>query len=157
MRFISLYLVLVGTPLLGLLGILRVGETLEVPVSVGGTWAVEQATVQRIQRSCASLELPTENPTMTVSQSGRYVRVRFNDIPETSMIGRLHARTLTVRQVLASGTHVENICDVTTLALLQVHLQRTAGQTDQLSGQWRMPECDVCAAQSFRAARLTAP
>lgn len=156
MKLVLLYLALVGTPLLGLLGILRIGETLDVPVSIGGTWTVEPATAQAIQRSCVSLELPDRDPEMTVSQSGRYVQVRFNDAARTSMIGRLRAHTLTVRQVLPSGAHVERICGATILTVMQVQLRRGSGDADRLSGWWRMPECDVCTAQPFHAVRLTA-
>jgi hypothetical protein len=153
-KLFLLYITLVGVPLVGLLGILRVGETLDVPVSIGGIWSVDASTAQGVQRSCTPIELPHERPEMTVFQSGRHVQLQFNDIARTSLTGRLHARTLTVRQVLPSEAKVENICGAAMPAVLHVQLQRGTGEADQLSGSWRMPECDVCSPLPFRALRL---
>ena len=155
MKSVLLYLVLVGTPFLGLLGILQIGEKLEAPVSVGGSWAVESTTAQALERSCAPLEAPGDRLELTISQSGRYVQLRLNDAAKTSMTGRLHARTLTARRVLASGAHARNDCGATTEAELQLEVHHRSGGADRLSGSWRVPGCDACPTQSFRAVRLT--
>lgn len=154
MKAILLYLVLVGAPLVGLLAMLRVGQTLEVPPSIGGAWVIDPTTAQAIKRSCAALDLPDQNPEMTISQSGRYVQVRFNDTAQTAMIGRLHANSLAVRQVSPCADHARHVCGETTMVLLQVQRQHSSGQADRLAGWWKTPECGVCPPQSFRSVRL---
>lgn len=156
MKHFLLYLTLVGVPLLGLLGILRIGETLDVPASIGGIWSVDSSMAQGVQRSCTPIELPSARAEMTVIQSGRYVLIRFNDSARTTLSGRFHARKLTARHVLPSEAQIEGVCGASLPALLQLELQSRTGATDRLSGVWRMPGCDVCPPMAFRALRFGA-
>jgi hypothetical protein len=154
MKSVLLYLVLVGTPFLGLLGILRVGETLDAPVSIEGSWEIDRPTTEALERACAPLETAEDRLEMTVAQSGQYVQVRFSDMEQTSMIGRLHVGTLTVREVIACSAPARSICGTATMVVLQIRLRRQSGEADELTGWWKMPECDACPRQSFRALRL---
>lgn len=150
------YLVLGTLVLLGGLGaLLWYSNVLEGPASAGGTWTIDPATAQAIRHSSTPLELPDEDPAMTVSPSGRYVQVRFNDADQTTMVGRMHAGALTIRQVLACGAHVQNLCGESTTVTLQLRLRRASGEADRLAGRWRTPGCDVCPSHSFRAVRLS--
>lgn len=153
MKSLLLYLVLVITPLLGLLGILQIGEKLQAPAPVGGIWAVEPGTSEALKQSCAPLKASGDRLEMTLSQSGRYVQLQFNDAEKTTMTGRFDDSVLTLRQILGSG--VRNRCGSATAAALQ--LRHTPTGAERLSGTWKIPECDDCSQISFIAVRLTEP
>jgi hypothetical protein len=73
MRVVGLYIVLVGVPFAGLMGVLHVGESLSAPRAVGGVWRFE------VDRAAPNplLErlLPAEEPTLKLVQSGPRVEV----------------------------------------------------------------------------------
>lgn len=70
MRFVTLYLVLVGLPVLGVLGILRAGQELTAPRSVSGTWVAEPSFGAEPVGACWLSRLGADRLTMMVSQSG---------------------------------------------------------------------------------------
>jgi hypothetical protein len=61
--------VLVGAPVLGLLGILEAGRSLTAPVSVGGEWKVQSDSV---------VNCPAVPRTLSISQSGADLLITFN-------------------------------------------------------------------------------
>lgn len=86
MRFAWLYALMVGGPLLALALVLRVGERLDAPASVGGTWSLD-----------------TEPP-LEVVQSGPLLELRRGDdrgrgrLEGDAVEGRLGAWTLRARR-----------------------------------------------------------
>src|SRR2546430_13404224 len=67
--FIIAYVVLVGLPILGLVGVLKTGRTLGAPFSVDGTWKL-QADAVRLQALPCGKSLASPDIAMSVSQSG---------------------------------------------------------------------------------------
>jgi len=63
MRSFLIYLGMVGVPVLGLAGILRLGRDLRAPASVGGEWRLEQPFPGA----------PTGARTLVISQSGPHL------------------------------------------------------------------------------------
>lgn len=63
------YIVLVGAPVLGLLGILEAGRTVSAPVSVGGEWKVQ---------SDSAVNCPAVPRTLVISQSGADLLITLN-------------------------------------------------------------------------------
>src|SRR5207245_2606549 len=68
-NFIIAYVVLVGLPILGLVGVLKTGRTLGAPFSVDGTWKL-QADAVRLQALPCGKSLASPDIAMSVSQSG---------------------------------------------------------------------------------------
>lgn len=155
MKALLLYFALVGTPVAGLLLILRVGERIDAPPAVSGTWVVDDAFARAARRSCVPLDFPDQSPSLTISQSGRYLRLQFNDAGRTAMPGTLHAGTLTTRQVLPTGEGAGRACGAATLTELRLRLVKGVGG-DRLSGHWTSPECEVCPALDVVAIRAGA-
>jgi hypothetical protein len=79
MRSVLLYLVLVGTPLLGLLGILQAGERIVPPRSVAGAWELDAESARELAAPCVSLALKKKPAELVVSQSGTHLRLTFAD------------------------------------------------------------------------------
>ncbi len=68
---ITTYIVLVGLPLVLMLGVLKLGEKLEAPPSISGEWVIEQASA--VPDACADEAKAVWNRTLSVSQSGQYL------------------------------------------------------------------------------------
>jgi hypothetical protein len=68
-RLILEYAVLVGIPLLGVAAILRLGQNVTAPPSIGGMW--------RIEADWTGCDAPPVE--MRVKQSGRYVEIELRD------------------------------------------------------------------------------
>lgn len=152
-----MYLVLVGGPLLGLLGILALGEELEAPPEIAGAWHIERPPAWALEGSCAPPSFADGLPEFTIFQSGRSVELVFHDVERTLLVGRIKAQTLTARQVRASSGQAAGLCGDTMLAVLQLQLRRQARGVDLLNGAWIIPECAACSALPMRAVRRAAP
>ena len=87
MKGVLIYLILVGIPVAGVIGVLRVGQRITPPPYVGGTWAV---TI-RPDSNCRAAA-PTDSVTMIVAQSGPHVSVAFDDADLPKLSGRAYGR-----------------------------------------------------------------
>jgi hypothetical protein len=86
-RSVLLYLLLVGTPLLGVFELLRIGQRLTPPISVAGTWTVERSATDF---SVVPNERPRLGPTiLTITQSGPHLVVVLNDDKGTTLEGEI--------------------------------------------------------------------
>ena len=73
MKTLLQYLVLVGIPILGVLGILRMGQGLTAPQAVSGIWQVTPsgpALTPSAVRACPAAAEFLEQPNLSVEQSG---------------------------------------------------------------------------------------
>jgi hypothetical protein len=66
---------LVGLPVLGLLGILDAGRSLRAPLSITGEWTVELDAGAR----CATGPASPRQPALSISQSGTQASITLND------------------------------------------------------------------------------
>lgn len=152
MRILPLYLLLVGTPLLGLIGLLRVGERLEAPPSVAGTWNVDSAFTRAVERGCFPSAF-AEATTLEVTQSGRFIRLTANDPAATLFEGRLTDGGLVARGIRVAPA--SPTCTAPRPAELRLRLIDGDG-VQQLAGSWGLPTCVACRALPFRATRSLA-
>jgi hypothetical protein len=156
MRTILIYIILVGLPIAGLYGILHIGERLEAPLFVGGAWRISDEFVQTLQLYCgekkenrALLQLPEEEAELTISQSGQYLALSFNDAERTTFMARLHQQTLRAEgQKLISGE--KNGPGTPATVFFEASFVRQKGSPDCLEGIWRLPGCPVIPFQAFR-------
>lgn len=137
MRPALLYLVLVGLPLLGVLGILRAGSGLAAPPSFGGAWALAPASYPD---GCTP---PAE---LRVAQSGRRAEVALGAETEAAEVDGRRLRTrgaVAVRGGACRGWLVEAAGE-------------GAPVPAALVGRL-VPEGCACAPVPFRARRAGAP
>jgi len=94
MKPVLLYLVLVGIPILGILGLLQVGQTLSAPISVAGTWNAQLSLPSQLD-SAAGDPLIHPGPTLlNISQSGPRLFLAFNDDQKTTLVGNVQDMTI---------------------------------------------------------------
>ncbi|MEP7324688.1 MAG: hypothetical protein ABI836_01960 [Gemmatimonadota bacterium] len=79
MRGVVIYLLLVGIPVAGVIGVLEVGRRITPPPFLGGTWALAISA----DSSCGG-PAPADSLTMVISQSGTHIAVNFpgSTLPE---------------------------------------------------------------------------
>ena len=93
-RPVLLYLVLVGIPILGILGLLQFGQTLSAPISVAGTWNAQLSLPDQLD-SAAGDPLIHPGPTLlNISQSGPHLFIAFNDDQKTILVGNVKDMTI---------------------------------------------------------------
>jgi hypothetical protein len=146
MKTAIIYILLVGAPLLGLLGILRVGERIVPPRHVGGEWVVEPAFAAAARAACPDLVFPAAGPRLDVSQSGTRAVLTLNDTAAATLDARLDGPSL------AAGTRRGSAACAGRGLRLAVTLSPDP-QSPRLEGAATVPGCRSCAPVPFRAAR----
>lgn len=73
LKTVLLYLLLVGIPAYGVATIIRLGERIRPPLSVGGIWRLDAVS----DAACAGRPLP-DSLVATIDQSGPHLRVHLN-------------------------------------------------------------------------------
>lgn len=142
MKPVATYIFLVGLPVLGVLLVLRLGQNLTPPMSVGGVWQIEVAA----QAECAAGWQGLEELTLTISQSGPNLVLTLDTNPRTTLAG-----VITEAQVVADTTRAP--ADGSILHLEAV-LDRQP-DPDHLSGSLTVSDCST--ALSFMATRQSTP
>lgn len=146
MKTVLIYVLLVGAPLLGLLGILRAGERIGPPRHVGGEWALEPAFAAALRAACADLVFPAAGPRLDVSQSGTRAVLTLNDTAATALDARLDGESLAAATKEGSAA-----CGGRGLRLAAT--LRPDPRSPQLDGAATVPGCRSCAPVPFRATR----
>lgn len=152
MRSFLQYLALVGLPLVGLLVILRYGEGLNAPASIGGYWVIEPVRAEIEGSVCPPLDVPAHGADLSISQSGRYVEVRVEDAGIMAT-GTFDGRTLTARG-RAIGAELTEECPASVAVDLSFTFEGEASAPERFSGRWNAPGCGPCSSASFHGMRL---
>jgi len=155
-NFVMAYIVLVGLPLLGLVGVLRNGRTLSAPVSVEGRWTFQADPRQPVYQPCLQALISLPNPGMTISQSGKSLVVSLHDPARLTGSGiiegsTIHASLLPPRGV-ANGTDCSGEQALSFAAAIDP-------KTDpkSLAGTLSVSLCSSCAPLPFHATRASRP
>ncbi len=154
-KLLGAYVLLVGAPLLGLLGILRSGQHLAAPVSVGGTWNLEDNLTPLTGSECRAAFANISQPFFAISQSGSLLTFTLNNPQQTTLPGTIRQNTVTMGSELSAEdaspdcTHPQAIR--LRAALGQQGLQRS------LIGTFSIAGCSDCPALPFRAVRQSLP
>jgi hypothetical protein len=83
---------MVGVPVLGLLGILRAGRSIQAPLSVAGEWAIEADPTANCANPPGSLQ---RQLAWTISQSGTQATITLHDGYGTRLDAGIDGPTLT--------------------------------------------------------------
>lgn len=88
MKTLLQYGFMVIAPLLVMMGLLNLGAGLKAPVSVGGAWDLVIASPPE-NISCKNLFSFPDQPRLTITQSGPELQIKFNDLKETALKGKI--------------------------------------------------------------------
>ena len=92
------YLLLVGVPVLGLLGILEAVRGIAAPPSISGDWTLQFDPAAPCANGPASLR----QPALSISQSGTGALITVNDGHATTLEASIDGSTLTAKSLTAS-------------------------------------------------------
>jgi hypothetical protein len=152
-KLIFAYLSLVGIPVLALLGILRRGQRLTPPVSVGGAWNLEADFSALAGAPCRDLLLSVKQPFLSISQSGPSLAFTINDSQRTTLTGTIQKTSLSMGPG-PSGTADGGIGSCADPRV--IHLVAEVGKEAEqriLTGTLSIVDCADCKPIPFRATR----
>ena len=147
-RLILAYILLVGLPLTGLLGILHAGQRLSAPASVGGAWYVDSNFDNVANDSCRHLLQSVKQPFMSISQSGSNLVISLNNPQKTALPGAIQGASLTMSAENASAGGCSDP--------QAIHVDGTIGKQGGqrvLAGTLAIAGCPDCAPVQFHAVR----
>jgi hypothetical protein len=151
-NFVIAYILLVGLPLLGLVGVLRSGRTLTAPFSVDGAWKIDTGTAHPSAAPCGDFLSSLSNSPVSISQSGTSLVIGLGSGKTTT--GILDGKTIKA-QFAGSANPNANDCSDHNLALTATLDPQTEPRT--LSGRITVEGCATCAPVEFYATRQPRP
>jgi hypothetical protein len=124
------YMVFVGISIVIVLIFVRIGEKyMSAPASIGGNWILEpDSKTGEAGFNCPALVFDDE-PALSISQSGVYLEVTFNDRDHTSLSGMLTDLTVNAEKSTASGS-----------TILEAEIDRQT-EPDRLEGKLMVSSC----------------
>ena len=151
MRLIPLYFLLIGAPVLGVLGLLRMGRDLAPPISIKGTWAVELVPQAPGEQACEEA-LRFNHKTLIISQSGLYLRLKFDDEQGTALDGQIQDATV-IAEARHRSTAAANAQAGTAAISIYANLDRQQLEPERLRGELTFDGCPPGIKMNFIATR----
>lgn len=151
-NFAAAYLILVVIPILGLAGVLRIGGKLIAPSAIGGHWKMQANAPSLAPLPCAGFMATMRDVDFTISQSGKYLALRFANSVMPSASGLIEGTTIkvsiplppkAVKEVGCSGGHVFSL-----IATLD-----SKATPNSMAGLLSVKDCAACSPAEFRAVR----
>jgi hypothetical protein len=153
-HFFLSYVLLVGLPLFGLVGILEAGRNLIAPVSVGGVWDLQPDLSVAEAQSCSAWLRLARPVALEISQSGRNLALTLSTLPKVSLQAELNGTELATDLALPASSRVEGSCTNAGRLSLKAEVDPKA-DPQVLSGVLSMPGCPSCGSIRFRAVKQT--
>ena len=150
MKPVSLYIFLVGIPLVGIVGVLHVGENLRPPTFIGGTWKIQISHEAAGAHSCGDMPARFDGATLTISQSGSNLLLTLDNEPKTTLAGEIRGLTVIAR-ILHPSINEESALDHD---LASIHLQ-AQDERSRLQGVLKFAGCPDQTDAQFIATRQT--
>lgn len=141
MKSALLYVALVGLPVLGVLGVVRLGGLITPPAAVGGTW--------RMERRGAACVVPGDG-VFRIVQSGEFIHVAVPgraDLPGRLIRGVMRAR----------GGARAGISPGCAQAAVTLRARTGQGVSERIEGTIGVPGCGGCPPTAFSAVRVVPP
>jgi hypothetical protein len=137
-RLVVGYVTLVGVPLLAVLLILRLGEDLQAPPSIDGSWVMARQVPSQAAGGCSEFLGQFAGRTLILSQSGRYIAGAWDHLPDRKMRGRLEGNEF----LLSSEGDPQGACDK---APLRIEGSVSAAAPEHaLQARLVAPACEAC-------------
>ena len=150
-NFVIAYILLVGLPLLGLVGVLRSGRSLNAPFSVDGAWKIQAADGHASAAPCADFLSLASNSPVSISQSGTSLVIALGGKTTT---GTLAGKTIKAQFAGAENPNATD-CKDRSLTLSATLDPLTEPRT--LSGRFSVEGCESCVPVEFHAVRQPRP
>ena len=151
-RLIVAYICLVGTPLLGLLGILRAGQQLTAPVSVSGAWYLEANFGALAPGPGRELLASVKQPFLTIDQSGTNLGFSLNNPAKTTLSGTIRGAELTMSPEGAPVSEGTEACSDPQAIQLNATVGNQRGQR-VMTGTFAIQGCAAFQPIQFSAVR----
>jgi hypothetical protein len=152
-NFIISYALLVGLPVLGLVGVLKTGRSLSAPISVDGTWRL-QADAARLRALPCGKSLASPDIALAISQSGANFTLNLVSGPKAVASGVLEGTNFEASVVPSPANDVE--CTPGRELELVATVDPKANPR-VLSGTISVSDCPSCSPVEFRAFRQSPP
>jgi hypothetical protein len=107
MRHLLSYLLFVGVPFAGLLGILRLGQNLDAPTAVHGAYAVQPMAPTGL--FCYRYLLTAGDSTIQLTQSGKQLVGGLGPDGDVNLTGTLSGADLSLEGVITPGSTPRHI------------------------------------------------
>jgi|SRR5271154_2684277 len=155
-NFILAYILLVGLPVVGLIGVLKSGRTLTAPISVDGLWRLQADPVRLAALPCGKTLAENPDTALAISQSGKNFTLSFSNGPKSDASGVLNGNTLKASLVPSIAWSAEAGCgDGRELSLVATVDPKADPRS--LVGLLSVNHCPACASVEFHAVRQTPP
>lgn len=151
MRHLFAYLLFVGVPFAGLLGVLRLGNGIAAPMAVHGSYAV--AGMADGRAPCYAYLLTGAESTFTVAQSGRQLTVTLGPAANVTLTGTISGADVTLDGVLAFGTTPDSVLCARGDTIRAVARAHRDERVKRLDATLFTTSCAECAPITFRASR----
>jgi hypothetical protein len=151
-RFFVSYALLVGIPLLGVVGVLGAGRGLTAPLSVAGIWDFRIDPSASSAQSCVARLGFTPSTTMDISQSGRYLTLTLNNQSKVRLQGTLHGKKFATNLT----SFQEASCDGAAGLLLTAEINAKSAPRI-ISGILKFEGCPSCGSANFQGLRQVLP
>ena len=148
-NFIVAYVLLVGLPVVGLVGVLKRGRSITAPISIDGTWTL-QADPGRLAALACGKSPALSDLAMAISQSGGSLTLSLGNGTKSPASGVLVGRTLKA-SILPSWSDDAQCGPGHELSLLAS--VDPASNPRSLSGTISLSDCTACQPVEFRALR----
>lgn len=151
MKAVLLYLVLVGAPVAGIFVIVRLGQDLKPPMSVGGVWNLELSPRAADDLPCNDFTVSSNLLILKVAQSGPHLVLTLNNQGATRLSGEINRGTLTARSLEKIGA-TPGAPNAPSAIHLQADVDRKPG-LDRLWGTLTVAGCAAGGQLQFTAIR----
>jgi hypothetical protein len=161
-NFVIAYILLVGLPILGLVGVLKSGRNLTAPISIDGVWQVQADPAQLAASPCGKALASHADATFAISQSGKTFLLGFGSVNPSNGSRSVASGTIDGTTLRASlpGNSVASAPDGGCGQGRELTLVATVNpKTDprSLAGTFSISDCPSCASIEFHAIRLATP
>jgi hypothetical protein len=150
-NFVIAYILLVGLPLLALVGVLRSGRSLNAPFSVDGAWKIDARATHPSTTPCGDFLSSISNSPVSISQSGTSLVIGLG--------GKTTTGTLAGKAIKAqfAGADNPNAADCKDRGLTLTATLDPLTEPRTLSGRLSVENCDSCVPVEFRAVKQPRP
>jgi hypothetical protein len=153
-NFILAYILLVGLPLLGLVGALRSGRKLTAPVSVDGLWLLQADSAELTAFPCGKMLAENPDAALAISQSGRNFTLTLPSDLKSIGSGSLSGTALQASLAPSPAWSQESGCGSDKELSLMAAVDPKANPRS-LVGRLSISNCASCGSVQFRAFRQT--